>query len=296
MLEPRPALPSTEVVGGYVRSAVRSTRLRQWVALGLGVLPAILFFFAYNQVRFGSPGESGYALATLPPFLERQRALGLFALAHIPMNLDYFLIHLPTFIPTFPFFKPDGLGMSVFITSPGLLFATQADWRRPRSWWLARRHDRGADPDPPLLRRRLAPVRLPLLPRFGAVRHRAVRSGRRPSRHDRDRLEGADRIRRWSSWPSASTGPTRSDAPTAHRDPGHLRAVGGGRPDRRDRLVAPAGPRLREHDAGGLGDPDRLLRRHRRRQLRGWPGRRPDPAIRCGCTASSSWRWPSSWS
>ena len=137
MLEPRPSLPSTEVVGGYVRSAVRSTRLRQWVALGLGVLPAILFFFAYNQVRFGSPGESGYALATLPPFLERQRALGLFALAHIPMNLDYFLIHLPTFIPTFPFFKPDGLGMSVFITSPGLLFATQADWRRPRSWWLA---------------------------------------------------------------------------------------------------------------------------------------------------------------
>ena len=78
--------------------------------LGLGVLPAIVFFFAYNQVRFGSPGESGYALATLPPFLERQRALGLFALAHIPMNLDYFLIHLPTLIPTFPFFKPDGLG------------------------------------------------------------------------------------------------------------------------------------------------------------------------------------------
>ena len=26
--------------------------------------------------------------------------------------------------------------MSVLVTSPGLLFATQADWRRPRSWWL----------------------------------------------------------------------------------------------------------------------------------------------------------------
>ena len=32
------------------------------------------FFFAYNQVRFGSPWESGYALATLPPFLQEQRA------------------------------------------------------------------------------------------------------------------------------------------------------------------------------------------------------------------------------
>jgi hypothetical protein len=26
--------------------------------------------------------------------------------------------------------------MSVLLTSPGLLFATQADWRRPRAWWL----------------------------------------------------------------------------------------------------------------------------------------------------------------
>ena len=52
------------------------------------------------------------------------------------MNLDYFLFHLPVAIPEFPFFKPDGLGMSVLITSPGLLFAVRADWRRSRSWWL----------------------------------------------------------------------------------------------------------------------------------------------------------------
>jgi len=137
MLDSPPALPSTEVVGGYVASIARSTRLRHWIELGLGVLPAIVFFFLYNKVRFGSPWESGYGLATVPAFLEAQRALGLFSLAHVPMNLDYFLFHLPTVIPTFPYFKPDGLGLSVFITSPGLLFATQADWRRPRAWWLA---------------------------------------------------------------------------------------------------------------------------------------------------------------
>jgi hypothetical protein len=136
MLDAPPALPSTDAVGGYVRSAVRSTRLRRWILLGLGVLPSIIAFFAYNQVRFGSPLESGYGLATLPPFLEAQRALGLFALAHVPMNIDFFLLHLPKAIPTFPFFKPDGLGMSVLITSPGLLFASQADWRKPRAWWL----------------------------------------------------------------------------------------------------------------------------------------------------------------
>jgi hypothetical protein len=136
MLDTRPAVPSGAVVGGYLRSVARSERIRQWAWLALGVLPAIVLFFAYNQVRFGSPLESGYGLATLPAFLESQRATGLFSIAHIPMNLDYLLIHLPTFIPTFPYFKPDGLGMSVFITSPGLLFATQADWRQPRARWL----------------------------------------------------------------------------------------------------------------------------------------------------------------
>jgi hypothetical protein len=139
LLEPRAAYrvaDVADVAGSYVVRAAGWIRFRAWGLLALGVLPSIVAFFAYNQVRFATPFESGYALATLPPFLEAQRAKGLFSIAHIPMNLDYFLFHLPRLIAEPPFFKPDGLGMSVFITSPGLLFATQADWRRPRAWWL----------------------------------------------------------------------------------------------------------------------------------------------------------------
>jgi hypothetical protein len=109
---------------------------RPWLGLAAGVIPSLLGFFVYNQVRFGTPFESGYALATLPGFLEVQRAKGLFSLAHLPMNLDYFLVHLPFVIPSFPFLRPDGLGLSVFLTSPGLLLAIRADWRSPRAWWL----------------------------------------------------------------------------------------------------------------------------------------------------------------
>ena len=109
---------------------------RQWIHLATGVAPAIVVFLAYNQVRFGTPFESGYALATLPGFLERQREQGLFSLVHVPMNLDYLLVHLPFSIPEFPYLRPDGLGLSVLITSPGLLFATRADWRDAKSWWL----------------------------------------------------------------------------------------------------------------------------------------------------------------
>jgi hypothetical protein len=123
--------------GAYIARATDAIPWRRWLELGLGVAPSVLLFFVYNQVRFGSFLESGYALATLPEWLERQRALGLFSIAHVPMNIDYFLLHLPRPIAGWPFMQPDGVGMSVFLTSPGLLFALRADWRRPQTWWLA---------------------------------------------------------------------------------------------------------------------------------------------------------------
>ena len=137
LLWPDPARDLAARGGAAARRLLAVAPWRTWVSLAIGVLPAVLAFFAYNAVRFGSPLESGYALATLPDFLERQRAMGLFALAHVPMNLDYFLLHLPRPIAEPPFFQPDGLGMSVLFTSPGLLLALRADWRDLRVWWLA---------------------------------------------------------------------------------------------------------------------------------------------------------------
>jgi hypothetical protein len=109
---------------------------RSWAWLTVGVLPSIAAFFLYNVVRFGSPFESGYALASLPEFLENLRRQGLFSIVHIQMNLDYLFLHLPSFVAKPWFIYPDGLGMSVLLTSPGLLYAVRADWRQRSSWLL----------------------------------------------------------------------------------------------------------------------------------------------------------------
>ena len=109
----------------------------RWAVLALAFAPALAIALWYNAVRFGSPLESGYALATLPAFLEAQREQGLFSLAHLPMNLDYFLLRMPRIEAALPYLHPDGFGMSVLITSPGLLGAFLADWRDRRSWALA---------------------------------------------------------------------------------------------------------------------------------------------------------------
>ena len=122
---------------GSISGVLALVPWRRWLVFGIALAPSIIFFFAYNQVRFGSPLESGYALATLPDWLEQQRRIGLFSIRHIPMNIDYFLLHLPRLMSAWPFLRPDGLGMSVLVTSPGLLFAIRADWRRPQAWFLA---------------------------------------------------------------------------------------------------------------------------------------------------------------
>ena len=137
LLEPSGRQLVADVAGGYIARARTSIPWRSWTLLTLGFLPSLLAFFFYNQVRFDDPFESGYALATLPEWLEAQRQKGLFGLVHVPMNIDYFLLHLAIPISEPPFFKPDGFGMSVLVTSPGLFSALRADWRQRRSWWMA---------------------------------------------------------------------------------------------------------------------------------------------------------------
>lgn len=103
---------------------------RRLALLTVGAAPAFLFALWYNAARFGSPLESGYALATLPPFLDALRAEGLFSVRHLPMNLQYLLLEVPGLVPRFPWIAPDGFGMSILLTSPGLLLAARADWLR----------------------------------------------------------------------------------------------------------------------------------------------------------------------
>jgi hypothetical protein len=118
-------------------TAAPRDRLRSAVVMLACAAPALLFFLAYNAVRFGSPFESGYALASLLPSLERQRQQGLFGLVHLPMNLELLLLHRPLPIPEFPWIKPDGFGLSILLTSPGLLLALRAPFRRTDARLLA---------------------------------------------------------------------------------------------------------------------------------------------------------------
>lgn len=96
----------------------------------LGLLGPVLFYFWYNYVRFGDIFESGYSLSIMgAPILDEAKKIGLFSLRHIPKNLYVMLfkgldavpnIDNPVLLP--PFVSSPAWGMSIFLSTPALLF------------------------------------------------------------------------------------------------------------------------------------------------------------------------------
>jgi hypothetical protein len=103
-----------------------------FVALGL-VLPIGLLAL-YNYLRFGNVLESGYGLAQLyGPVLEEARRVGLFSLEHVPKNLHMMLLQGPVPVGDAvlrpPYIEPSGWGMSLFLTTPALVYIFRAPLR-----------------------------------------------------------------------------------------------------------------------------------------------------------------------
>jgi hypothetical protein len=91
----------------------------------------------YNYWRFRNVFEAGYSYQELAPQLIQARSYGLFSVQHIPGNLYYMLLSAPTpvlldgtsQVLTAPYLLRDSWGMSIFFTSPYLLWFFTAKWK-----------------------------------------------------------------------------------------------------------------------------------------------------------------------
>jgi hypothetical protein len=92
------------------------------------LVAALSFNFIYNQVRFGSPLETGltYHNNIYDYFKDYYEQYGMFNLHYVPNNLYYQYIFYPL-----PIRQDSGLGGSLFLLSP-LFFGVFAAFRKPR--------------------------------------------------------------------------------------------------------------------------------------------------------------------
>jgi hypothetical protein len=127
------AMPLAIAVAGFGHGlptdrATWNNALVQAGVVLLATVPAGILFLGYNEVRFGSPLQTGYGLATLTvPFLEVARSQGLISLKHLLPNLALLLVRPPAIGPP-RWLATDGIGLTILFTSPGLLFAWRAQW------------------------------------------------------------------------------------------------------------------------------------------------------------------------
>jgi hypothetical protein len=70
-------------------------KLGSLAAISLPILVMAVLLMVYNHMRFGNAFDQGYAEQLIPPPLAATRALGIFSLRHIPLNLYALLLAAP---------------------------------------------------------------------------------------------------------------------------------------------------------------------------------------------------------
>jgi len=97
-------------------------QFRPIVLFALGISVFLLTNFAYNFVRFGVIWDKGYVL--IPNVLsEPWFQEGIFSLSYIPRHINTMFASLPVKIEGFPYFVPSWHGLSVWFTTPVLVYA-----------------------------------------------------------------------------------------------------------------------------------------------------------------------------
>ncbi|HEY5267721.1 MAG TPA: hypothetical protein VII94_01140 [Candidatus Saccharimonadales bacterium] len=114
----------------------RISKLKNLAVLFLPVLMAVIIQGTYNFVRFHNPLNGGFEYQLISRDSAEARSMGIFSFKHIPTNLYSMLFRGP--VPVikdstswslkFPYMENNSYGMSIFFTSPYLLYIFTNKW------------------------------------------------------------------------------------------------------------------------------------------------------------------------
>ena len=110
---------------------IRSTHT--WKEISKGLIPLGIIGIGmgfYNYARFGNPIDLGYQYMRLEDILAAKLAQnGSFNFIYLKENFFQAFLNLPGIRIRFPFLVMDGWGMSIFLSTPILIYAFFAPWK-----------------------------------------------------------------------------------------------------------------------------------------------------------------------
>jgi hypothetical protein len=115
---------------------LKKKNITPYLKLILPVLLCAYLIGLYNYVRFQNPFNGGVGYQLLYPDSSISRSYGVFSLVHIPSNLYSLLLRAPvpvlksnaSWTLKFPYIRNNVYGMSIFITSPYLIYLFTQKW------------------------------------------------------------------------------------------------------------------------------------------------------------------------
>ena len=117
-----------------VKRKSKKTSTYVWLCLPVGV--AVCLYSLYNYFRFQNPLNAGVMHQLIYQNSAESRSLGIFSIIHIPTNFYYAVLSGPiavlrdhtSWTLRFPYIANNVYGMSIFFTSPYLLYLFTQKW------------------------------------------------------------------------------------------------------------------------------------------------------------------------
>jgi hypothetical protein len=111
----------------YERNDSWKPRLKQMIFFFLGLAIPVFLDLAYNFARYDTILDIGYTIIIKG---DPNYPNGLFSLTYIPKNIYAILFQGPILLNSFPYFKPNWMGLGLFFTTPAFLYIFKGPWNK----------------------------------------------------------------------------------------------------------------------------------------------------------------------
>lgn len=102
-------------------------RLKQMSLFFVGLAIPVFLDLAYNFARYDTILDIGYTIIIKG---DPNYTYGLFSLTYIPRNIYAIIFQGPILVNSFPYFKPDWMGLGLFFTTPAFLYIFNGPWNK----------------------------------------------------------------------------------------------------------------------------------------------------------------------
>ena len=111
----------------YERNSTLKPRFKQAAVFLIALAIPLILYVAYNMVRYGTVLDIGYNIIIKN---DPNYPYGLYSIYYLPKHIYAIFFQGPILQSSFPYFKPNWMGLGLFFTTPAFIYIFKGPWNR----------------------------------------------------------------------------------------------------------------------------------------------------------------------